>query len=260
MADLNGKSIIITGGASGIGAAAVLLAARSGARLTVADVNESAGADIVRQARDLGATAQFVRTDISREKDVRSMVDAALDAYGRLDGAFNNAFMPGYNHRGENRPVALFADLPLDEFRKGMEVNIVGTFLCIQHEIAAMLTSGGGAIVNTSSGAGVVAMPVAPDYISAKHAIIGLTKSAALDYATRNIRVNAILPGVTRTPAMEGAFAKQPSLYDWLEIAQPIKRLGLPSEVAEAALWLLSDAASFVTGISMPVDGGFTMI
>ena len=252
MAELKGKSIIITGGASGIGEAAALLAARAGARVTVADLNRSLGDAVVKEIRTNGGEAQFVRTDIAEEAQVQAMVAAAVSSFGRLDGAFNNAGVP-------NAGLPL-AELSFDAFRRNIGINLCGTFLCMKYEIAAMLKTGGGAIVNTSSNAGVLAIANGADYVSSKHGVIGLTKSGALDYATQNIRVNAVLPGVIRTAMMEVAFAANPQLVRWASDIQPNKRIGQSHEVAEAALWLLSDAASLVTGISMPVDGGYSMV
>jgi 2,5-dichloro-2,5-cyclohexadiene-1,4-diol dehydrogenase 1 len=260
MTSLQGKSIIITGAGSGIGAAAALLAGRRGARVTLADVNEAGGRHVAEEIVTAGGEAQFVRTDISQEAQVEAMVSAATTAFGALHGAFNNAGVPAYSHRGKGSTFTLFADLDVDIFRKGLAVNVVGTFLCMKYEIRAMLEGGGGAIVNTSSGAGILAIAGAADYIAAKHGVIGLTKSAALDYATNNIRVNALLPGVTRTGMMEASFSDNPELYNWAADMQPTKRIGNAAEVAEGALWLLSDAASFVTGISLPVDGGYSMV
>lgn len=256
---LDGRSIVVTGGASGIGAATVRRAAALGARVTIADLDEPRGQAIADEIGAAGGTAHFVRTDIADAGDVAAMVDAATSRYGPLHGAFNNAGLEAYSHRPGNAATA-FADLPVEAFRRSQDVNVVGTFLCMQREIAAMLETGGGAIVNTSSGAGVLAIADAADYVTAKHAVIGLTKSAALDYATKGIRVNALIPGVIRTGMMESAFAGNPDLWDWAADMQPNKRIGEPVEVAEAALWLLSDAASLVTGISLPVDGGFTMV
>lgn len=256
---MQNKSIIITGGASGIGAATVLLAASKGAHVTIADLDRSAGEALRDQVVAQGGKAQFVATDIADEAQVRAMVDAAVATYGRLDGAFNNAGIPGYSHQ-PNVETVHFADLPLSAFVRSLTVNAVGTFLCMKYELQAMLVSGGGSIVNTSSIAGILALEAAADYVAAKHAVIGLTKAAALDYARKNIRVNAVLPGVVRTQMMEASFAENPELIEWTSSMQPIGRIGMPVEIAEAAVWLLSDAASLVTGISMPVDGGFSMV
>ncbi len=256
MTDLKGRSLIVTGGASGIGEAAALIAARAGARITIADMQEAAGERLVTKIRSEGGEAQFVRTDVSDEQQVKAMVAKAVSTYGRLDCAFNNAGVVAYCHEHP----CLFADIPLDAYRKTMDVNATGVFLCMKYEIPVMLKSGGGAIVNTSSGSGLIATVGAADYTASKHAVIGLTKSAALDYATQNIRVNAVLPGVIRTPMVEHATQGNPDLVKLVSDSMPIKRLGEPHEVAEAALWLLSDAASLVTGHSMLVDGGYTMV
>jgi 2,5-dichloro-2,5-cyclohexadiene-1,4-diol dehydrogenase 1 len=259
MTQLAGKSIIITGAGSGIGAATAIRAAKAGALVTVVDVNEAGGRSVVDQIAADGGRAQFIRTDILDEEQVEAMVDGAISAFGTLHGAFNNAGIPGYSHR-VGGTFTRFADFTLDAFHSGFDVNVLGTFLCMKHEIKAMLKLGGGAIVNTSSTVGILAIAGAPDYVSAKHAVIGLTKSAALDYATDNIRVNTVLPGITRTPMLEASGESNPGLMDWAAGMHPVKRLGQPLEIGEAALWLLSDAASFVTGISMPVDGGLSMV
>jgi NAD(P)-dependent dehydrogenase (short-subunit alcohol dehydrogenase family) len=195
---------------------------------------------------------------VSSEREVRAMVATAVATYGRLDCAFNNAGVTAYGYTAA-QPI-LFADVPLGEFRRVLDVNLVGVFLCIKYEIPAMLKSGGGSIVNTSSCSGVITSVGAPDYTASKHGVIGLTKSAAIDYATRNIRVNAVLPGVIRTPMTDSVFGDNPEMAKWAAASMPIKRAGEPHEVAEAALWLLSDAASLVTGHSMLTDGGFTAV
>ena len=257
---VNQKSIIITGGGSGIGAATVLLATRSGALVTIADMNADLGNQVHEQVKAEGGGSQFIRADISSEHDVKAMIEAALAKFKRLDGAFNNAGISAYSHQPNNGVFALFAELPSDAFETCHRVNTLGTFLCMKYELGAMLQGGGGAIVNNASNAGILAVSGAADYVSSKHAVIGLTKAAALDYAKSNIRVNAVLPGVVRTPLMEESFAHNPALVDWALGVQPNGRFGKPSEIAEAALWLLSDAASFVTGISMSVDGGYAIV
>jgi 2,5-dichloro-2,5-cyclohexadiene-1,4-diol dehydrogenase 1 len=257
---LEGKSVLITGAGSGIGAAAAVLAGGRGALVTVVDVDSAGGEDVVRRITDAGGTARFVRVDISDDSAVADLVAGTVREYGRLDRAFNNAGIPAFSHRGAGTAITSFADLPLDEVRRNVEVNLLGTFSCMKHEIAAMLSTGGGAIVNTSSGAGILAVAGAGDYVASKHGVVGLTKAAALDYAARGIRVNAVLPGVIRTAMVERSFEANPELVDWASQMQPNKRLGTPEEVAVAALWLLSDEASLVTGIAMPVDGGFSMV
>ena len=254
------KSIIVTGGGSGIGAATVLMAARGGASVTIADLNVNGGEAVLAQVLAAGGNAQFIQTDIASETDVRAMVDAALKKYGRLDAAFNNAGVSAHSHDPKVANFCLFAELPLEIFNRGLMINATGTFLCMKYELQAMLAGGGGSIVNNASNAGILAISGAADYMAAKHAVIGLTKSAAIDYAKQNIRCNAVLPGVVRTPMMEEAFARKPELVDWATGVQPNGRLGKPVEIAEAAIWLMSDAASFVTGVSMSVDGGYAMV
>lgn len=255
--NLSGKSLIITGAGAGIGAATAVLAAKAGASVTLADLDTEAGAKVAATIAGDGGNAQFVATDIADEDAVRALVAAAVDRFGALHGAFNNAGLPSYSHTNS---FCSLADMPTAAVRRGLDVNVMGTFFCIKYEILAMLETGGGSIVNTSSNVGVLAIPQAVDYIASKHAVIGLTKSAALDYARQNIRVNAILPGVTRTRMMEVSFAKNPELIDWAESVQPNGRVAAPEEIGNAALWLLSDAASFVTGISMHVDGGYSIV
>lgn len=259
MSGLEQRSIIITGGGSGIGEATAIRAAAAGALVTVADIDDARGRSVVEAIREQGGEAQFVHADVGRDHEVQGMIAAATSAYGALHGAFNNAALLGWSYSG-GRELTRLADMPTEAFRRAASVNVVGTFLCLKHEITAMLDTGGGSIVNTSGAVGVVAIEFAADYVASKHAVIGLTKAAALDYATQGVRVNALLPGITRTPAMEASFAQNPELEDWAAGVQPNKRVGEPSEVAEAALWLLSDASSLVTGVSLPVDGGFLMV
>ena len=256
---LEGKSVVITGGASGIGAKTCEMAAAAGAMVTIADLDKQKGDALAQAIKQSGGRAQFVRTDISDEEQVKAMVAAAVSSFGRIDAAFNNAGLSGYSHQGKNTQVP-FAEIPVEGFQRVIDVNLLGTFLCMKYEILEMLKTGGGSIVNTSSCAGILAIGGAPDYVAAKHGVIGLTKAGALDYATQNIRVNAILPGIILTPMMETSFAANPQMKQWAAEAQPNKRLGKPEEIAAAALWLMSDAASLVTGISMPVDGGYSMV
>ena len=250
MYDLHAKSIIVTGGGSGMGREAAILAASAGALVTVADVVESAGQETVERIRSTDGKAQFVKVDIAVESEVEAMVDAAVSTFGRLDGAFNNAAIPQ-----RSKP---FHELTEDDLKRIMGINVIGTFFCMKHEIIAMRTTGGGAIVNTSSAGGVVAFPFAGEYVASKHAVVGLTKSAALEYSAEGIRVNALLPGATLTPMLEGAFAADAGLEQYLIDQQPIGRLAEPVEMARAAVWLLSSHASFVTGACIPVDGGYT--
>ncbi len=253
---LKGKSIVITGAGSGIGAAAARMAAETGAWVTLADRDEAAGEAVLAGIVAAGSKAQFIPCDIGDEAAIRALVAAAVAKFGRIDCAFNNAARPSFSHT--ETPSAL-VNMPNAAMERAIAVNLMGTFWCLKHEIEAMLATGGGAIVNTASNAGVLAIPNAVDYVATKHAVIGLTKAAALDYARAGIRVNAVLPGVTRTKMMEESFARDPRLNDWAAEVQPNGRVGEPEEIATAALWLLSDAASFVTGTAMHVDGGYAM-
>jgi len=250
MANLSGKSILCTGAGSGIGRAASVLAARAGARVVVADINERGGRETVESIRKEGGSSTFIQTDIAKEGDVQKMVQHAVDNYGRLDGAFNNAAIP--------HVVKLLHDMTLAEWERNIYVTLNGTFLCMKYEIAAMLKTGGGAIVNTSSGAGLKGFRMAAEYTAAKHGVIGLTRVAALDYAAQNIRVNAIAPGAVRTAMMQSSLDADPNLEAYIASTNPMQRLAQPSELGEGAVWLLSDAASFVTGTCLAIDGGYT--
>lgn len=255
---LTGKSILVTGGASGIGAAAAERAVAQGAAVTIADVDTCAGKALCEKIGQ-GGRAQFVRTDVANESEVELLVAAALAAYGPLHGAFNNAGASGASHPGGATQRRL-ADFTVRDFSRCIDVNLFGTFFCMKHEIAAMLSSGGGSIVNTSSTLGILALPNSADYVASKHGVIGLTKAASVDYAADNIRVNAVLPGVTATRMTMGAVGSEQALIEFASALSPTKRPARPEEIADAALWLLSDAASYVTGASLPVDGALSAI
>jgi NAD(P)-dependent dehydrogenase (short-subunit alcohol dehydrogenase family) len=248
---LEGKVIIITGGGGGIGRAAAIACTTAGARVVVADLAVASGEATVEAVRKLGGEAIFVSTDVAVEVEVEELVAAALRAYGRIDGAFNNAGLAQAN-------VALH-ELTATQWRRTQSVNYDGIFFCMKHEILAMLKTGGGAIVNTSSALARVAMPRAADYCGSKSGVLGLTRGAALDYGREGIRVNAILPSAVNTPMVQ-ALTSDPQfagMIDQLSAAYPVGRIGSPEEVAAAAVWLLSDQASFVTGTELAVDGGF---
>ena len=250
---LDGKSIIVTGAASGIGRASAALFARNGARVMAADVNEAGGREAVAEINAAGGRALFQRTDISQEGDVRALVDATVAAYGRLDGAFNNA--------GIVNVCKLLHEVTLEEFQRCQAVNLTGTFLCMKYEIMAMLaTGGGGSIVNTSSAAGLVAFSRSSEYGASKGGIIAMSRSAAQDYGALGIRVNSIAPGGVLTPMVQKNIDDNPGVGEFLKTAHPIGRCSEPVEQGQAAMWLLSDLSSFVTGICMPVDGGFTAV
>ena len=246
--DYSGKSVLITGAASGIGRATALAFAEHGAKLTIGDIG--AGAEETAQmVRDAGGEAVYVPTDVSDASAVQTLVDSAVATYGRIDAAFNNA--------GILPPTAPFADMAEEDFDRVIAVDLKGVFLSVKAEIAAMLKTGGGAIVNTASVAGVIADPGMAPYAAAKHGVIGLTKAAALDYATQNIRVNALAPGLIRTP-MTDRWLADPEISKALMANSPMQRPAEPEEMARIVLFLSSDAASFVNGATWLADGGMT--
>lgn len=247
---LDGKVAIITGAGSGIGRAASRVFARDGAKLVLADWIETGGAETLRIVQDLGAEAVFAKTDVSRREDVDALVAKAVTAFGRLDCAFNNAGIEGAS--------AVTHECTEENWSKVIAVDLTGVWLCMRAEIAQMLKQGGGgAIVNTSSGAGLAGVRGMPAYVAAKHGVAGLTKAAAVEYGRHNIRVNAVCPGPIRTPMMARLLGERPDAEQRFARGGPLKRLGEAEEIAETVAWLCSDRASYVTGVPMPVDGGF---
>ncbi|MBB3930640.1 NAD(P)-dependent dehydrogenase (short-subunit alcohol dehydrogenase family) [Kaistia hirudinis] len=246
--DYSGKTVLITGAASGIGRATALAFAEQGARIVIGDVGEGAR-DTVEQIRAKGGEAIFQHADVADSASVQSLVNAAVATYGRIDAAFNNA--------GILPPTADFADMKEEDFDRIISVDLKGVFLCVKYEIQAMLKTGGGAIVNTASVAGVIADPGMAPYAAAKHGVVGLTKAAALDYAKRGIRVNAIAPGLIRTPMTERWLA-DPQFTQALMANSPMGRAAEPEEMAGVVLFLCSPAASFVNGAVWLADGGMT--
>jgi NAD(P)-dependent dehydrogenase (short-subunit alcohol dehydrogenase family) len=245
---LDGKIALVTGGSSGIGRATAQIFTREGAKVVVADVVVDGGQETVRLITAAGGEAIFVKTDVAQPAAVEAMVKKAVDTYGRLDCAFNNAGIEGALQPTSEYDVAMWDRV--------MSINLRGLWLCMKYEIQQMLKQGGGAIVNTASAAGLVAVPGLSAYVAAKHGVVGLTKTAALEYARQGIRVNAVCPGGVDTPMVKRVFGNNPQFAEAAASAEPVGRLAQPSEIGEAVVWLCSEAASFVTGLPMAVDGG----
>jgi NAD(P)-dependent dehydrogenase (short-subunit alcohol dehydrogenase family) len=243
-----GKVALVTGAGSGIGRAAALAFAREGARVVVADVTVDGGQETVRAIGEQGGEALFVRADVSVAQDVGAMVERVLTTYGRLDCAFNNAGIEG--------EMATTAECSEENWDRTIAINLKGVWLCMKHEIPHMLEQGGGAIVNCASIAGLVGFPNMPAYTASKGGIVQLTRTAALEYAQSGIRVNALCPGVIHTSMVDRITNSDPDTEAQFTAMEPIGRMGTPEEMAEAAVWLCSDAASFITGHPLVADGG----
>jgi NAD(P)-dependent dehydrogenase (short-subunit alcohol dehydrogenase family) len=249
MATLQGKVILVTGGGSGIGRATSTLLARQGAKVMIADYVAESAERTVKMIKDAGGDASCIAADVSVTKQVEMMITKTVETYGRLDGAFNNAGIEG--------KMADTIAYPEDVFDRVIAINLKGIWLCMKYEIPQMLNNGGGAIVNTSSGAGLVGVEQLSAYNASKHGVVGLTKTAALEFAQKNIRVNCVCPGLINTPMVarmidSGGMNEQEFLA-----AEPVGRMGRPEEIGEGVVWLLSDAASFVTGHALSIDGGY---
>jgi NAD(P)-dependent dehydrogenase (short-subunit alcohol dehydrogenase family) len=244
----SGKVALVTGGTSGIGKATAVEFARAGAKVVLTGRREKEGAQVAAEIKKLGCDAGFVRADVAKNADVKAMVDFTIDKFGRLDIAFNNA---GVEWMG-----------PLDqateaEYRRVFDINVWGVLNSMRHEIPAMLKNGGGAIVNASSVAGHVGMGQVSVYIASKHAVEGLTKALALEFAKQNIRINAVAPGAIATEMFDRFAGKHSEVLDSLQSLIPVGRIGASEEIAAAVLYLCSDNAKFTTGTSLVVDGGF---
>jgi len=249
---LKGKSVLITGGSAGIGKATALLCAANGASITIGDLNSERGLSVVDEILSAGGAAQFVKCDISQEPEVVALINAAVEKYGALHCAFNNAAVPNSGKR--------LSDLAAEDWLRVHNVDLFGTFLCMKYEILAMLANGGGAIVNTSSAGGMVGFPYGADYVAAKHGVIGLTRAAAIDYGKENIRINVLAPGACRTEMFQKSLSDNADLEDYFKSLHPIGRFAEPNEMAQAAVWLMSDWSSFVHGARLAVDGGYTAV
>jgi NAD(P)-dependent dehydrogenase (short-subunit alcohol dehydrogenase family) len=247
---VDGKVALITGAGSGIGRATALVFAKEGAKVVVADIVVAGGEETVRMIKGAGGEAIFVKTDVTRAAEVEALVKKTVETYGRLDCAFNNAGI-----EGEMAPTA---DCTEENWDRVVNIDLKGVWLCMKYEIPQMLQQRGGAIVNTASVAGLVGFQGIPAYVASKHGVNGLTKTAALEYAKSGIRVNSVCPGVIHTPMIERFFSTNPQVSEAMSALEPVGRLGKPEEIGEAVLWLCSDAASFVTGLPMAVDGALT--
>jgi NAD(P)-dependent dehydrogenase (short-subunit alcohol dehydrogenase family) len=257
MADtMAGKVALITGGSSGIGRSVGLLFAREGARVVVTARRTDEGEETVQMIREAGGEACFVQTDVSQAAAVQALVNTCVTRYGRLDYAVNNAGIEG--------SIVPMVDYTEDDWDAIIDINLKGVWLCMKAEVVQMQQNGGGAIVNVSSVGGLIGFPRMGPYVATKHGIIGLTKTAALEYATHNIRVNVLCPGLIDTPmadrVVKGLQAGGIDAEHLVMSLTPLRRRGTPAEIAEAAVWLCSDAASYVTGHAMVVDGGFMTI
>ena len=251
-----GKVALVTGGSSGIGRATSIIFARKGAKVVLADIDSQGGQETLETIRKTGGNAIFIKTDVSKESEVKELIDKTVTKYGRLDCAFNNA---GILVRGPNAQTIMCSE---EDWDRVIDINLKGVWLCMKYEIPQMLKQGSGAIVNTSSIAGLVALENSMAYNASKHGVIGITRAAALEYAKGGVRVNAVCPGFVRTPMLEGSLTTKEEtdeLTERLKVTMPMGRRGTPEEVAEAVVWLCSDASSFVTGHPLAVDGGWVI-
>lgn len=249
MGSMQGRVAVVTGGSAGIGRATALAFGREGVNVVVADVDDPRGEQAAAEVAGLGVDALFVHADVSQSGSVAELLRKTIDRFGRLDFAFNNAGIEGIS--------APTADCTIENWDHTIAVNLTGVFLCMREEVPRMLQTGGGVIVNNSSVAGLVGFAGIPAYTASKHGILGLTKTAALEYATQGVRVNAVCPGVIETEMITRFTHDDPVAAEQLLQTEPVGRLGAPTEIADAVVWLCSDRAGFVTGHALAVDGGF---
>ncbi|MGZ4691172.1 MAG: glucose 1-dehydrogenase [Acidimicrobiia bacterium] len=243
-----GKVALVTGAGSGLGRATAVAFAQEGAKVLVADIDDLGGRETVELVSGAGSEALFVDTDVTNPAAVVAMVAATVAAFGSLDYAVNNA---GTTGRG-----GLTAEYDIDDWRRTIALNLDSVFFCLRSEIPVLLDRGGGAIVNVASGAGLVGFAGLPAYVASKHGVVGLTRASALEYAAQGVRINCVCPGSTRTPMLEGFMGGDEKMEKMMRNAVPMRRLGRPEEIAAAIVWLCSDAASFVVGHALAVDGG----
>jgi NAD(P)-dependent dehydrogenase (short-subunit alcohol dehydrogenase family) len=242
-----GKVALVTGAGSGIGRASALLFAREGAQVVVSDINAEAGLETAREIEKAGGEAAFRESDVSSEEQVAQLIQHCVERFGRLDCAHNNAGITG--------AMGPLQQIDLADWQQVLNTNLTSVFLCMKYEIPRMVEQGGGTIVNTASGAGLIATPFLSPYCASKHAILGITKTAAVENAQTGVRINAVLPGSTDTPMLRASMEIAPEVEKMIRASAPSGRFGDPKEIAEAAVWLSSDRSSYVSGHSMLVDG-----
>jgi NAD(P)-dependent dehydrogenase (short-subunit alcohol dehydrogenase family) len=247
---LENKVALVTGGTAGIGKATAIALGSAGAKVVFSGRREAEGEDVANSIRKSGAECLFVRSDVSVEADIQALIQQTVATYGRLDCAFNNA--------GIALPAKPLHEYLLEDFDDLMAVNVRGLFLCMKYELQQMITQGSGVIVNNSSTSGLFAFAGTSPYVASKHAVMGLTRAAALDYAKQGIRINAVNPGLTGTEGLDRFTNQDPALEEQLASIVPMGRIGKPEEIAAAVVFLCSDAASYMTGQSLVLDGGFT--
>ena len=247
---LQDKVVLVTGGSTGIGRATAKILAAEGAIVAIADVQDEEGEKTCAAITEAGGRASYYRTDVGEYDAVRSTIAAIVDTHGRLDGAFNNAGIEG--------PTARILDVDMADWERVIRVNLTGVFVCMKCEIEQMVKQeAGGNIVSTASAAGLIGIPGAASYNASKHGVVGLTKTVALEYATKQIRVNAVCPGFIETPMLNRVTDASVKIREQMIGAVPMRRVAQPSEIGETVAWLLSEKSSYVTGVAMPVDGGW---